>query len=129
MRKKVALTPTATLSLAREAPPTRHPTVSTGKLPPSIPSSLPSHVLFPCCRPLLRPPTAQATCPKESWQNYSEANKDTNGRPRQLALASAFITAHFLRHTKASRGEPPLRAHDGLRRAVTPAFRAHGFRG
>lgn len=123
----MALTPTATLSQAQETLATRHPTVSTGKLPPSMPSSLPSHVLS-CVASLLCPPTAHSTCPKESWQNYSEANKDTNGRSRQLELASAFITSHFC-NTQKTVIKPLLCAYDKLHAAVTSAFRAHGFHG
>lgn len=80
------------------------------------PLSIPTKsCLFPCCHPLLRPPTAQVTCPKGSWQNYSEANKDTNGRSRQPALASAFITSRF-HDTLKLLMEPPWRAYDGASR-------------
>lgn len=108
--KKVAFTPTATLSLA---------------FPPTTPPASPAAYQI-MSFPMLSPPppsthSTQVTCPKESWQNYREANKDTNGRSRQLALASAFITSHF-HDTLKPLMEPPLHACDGLHGAVTPAF-------
>lgn len=69
------------------------PGVSTGRFPPSVPSSLPSHVLSHVVTSLLRPPTAQVTCRKESWQINSEANKDTNGL---LQTARTRIRIHYL---------------------------------
>lgn len=125
-RKKVSLTLTATHSPAQEAPPTRHPCVSTGKSPPSIPSSLPNHVLSHVITPFSVLPPTPVTCPKESWQKCSEENKDTNDCSRQAALASAFITSHFC-HTQKLLMKPPSCAHDGLHSAVTLAFGAHGF--
>lgn len=98
------------------------------KIHPQHPQQPTKSRRFPCCHPRLCPPRAQVTCPKESWQNYSEANKDTCGLPRQLALASAFITSHFC-ETQKPLMEPPSRAYDGLHGAVTPAFGAHGFHG
>lgn len=119
--------------LWRQLPPSLSPAdpgVSTGRFPTSVPSSLPSHVLSHVVTSLLRPPTAQITCRKESWQNDSEANRDTNGRSRQLTLASAFITSHFLRHTKASHWADVARSwrasrcrHTGLQGSRLPQSR------
>lgn len=98
-QEKVALTPTATLSQAQETLATRHPTVSIGKLPPSIPSSLPSHVVSRVAS-LLCPPTAHSTCPKESWQHYREA-KQRYKWPLQTAWTCICIHyLAFLQHTK-----------------------------
>lgn len=78
-----------------------------------------------CCS-YLCPTAVHSTWPKESWQNYSKAHKDTNGRSRQLALASALITSNFCNTTVI---KPLLCASDRLHGAATLAFGTRGFRG
>ena len=120
----MALTPTATLSLAQEAPPTRHPEFPLANPPQASPAAY-QVMSFPMLSP--PPPFSPNTShPKESWQKYSEANKDTNDRSRQAALTSAFITSYFC-HTQKLLMKPPSCVRDGLHSAVTLASGARGF--
>lgn len=63
--------------------------------PPASPAAhraMSSPVLPTPLAPLLCPPTAHSFCPEESWQSYSEANKDTNGSSRQFCTC---ISMHY----------------------------------
>lgn len=127
-RKKGALTPTATFSLAQETPPTHHLTVSTGKFPPHVPRSLPSHVLFHVVTPSSVHSQHKSFALKRAGRTTVEQTKIQMAAPDSSHLHLHSLPLVFC-DTQKCLMAPPLCASDGLRRAFTPAFRAHGFHG
>lgn len=119
-RHKLPVAPQSLLENCPPASPAAHRAMSSPVLPTPL-------------TPLLCPPTAHSFCPEESWQSYSEANKDTNGSSRQfctcISMHYPFFFFLFCRHAQKTVIKPSLCVHDWLRRRTGLPQLSHGFRG
>lgn len=122
-RHKLPVAPQSLLENCPPASPAAHRAMSSPVLRPPHPTAL------------LCPPTAHSFCPEESWQSYSEVNKDTNGSSRQFCTCISmhypffFSLSLFCRHAQKTVIKPSLCVHDGLRCCTSLLQLSHGFRG